>query len=990
MISVNPESSMPRSLIVIFIYICLLQSIGAQCSIVDFNALKNLYNKTNGDSWTNNTNWNIVADNSTPPEGCNLELLHGINLDENGFVSEINLSNNNLTGEAPTTLPSSLTLIDLSDNAITGDIPSIFYLPNGLTHINYANNQFSGILPSRYSSSVQHLDFSGNGLSGSIPISLADHPLLQTLHLADNDNHGSSGIEGQIPEELGQLINLTSLTLNDNNLSGCYPNQLKNLCAAATTATISVGNNLGNWDTFCSTGKGTCFCDNEDFAILKSLSEATIGSKWIDTTGWQPIIDHATCPEGYDISSAFGISVDENYRVDSISLRDNGLTGELPIHWQELEYTTYINLSRNLLEGSIPVDLGNMQRLKDLRLHQNKRASSTGLSGSIPINATNFDSIEVLSLNQNALTGGVDKDLGSKENLKELWLANNLLGGSIPSELGNLSQLTTLRIEQNGMSGCYPSNLINLCGQLTNFNINGGNNNFDDNWVNFCTAPTYSGTCIDCSETLVSWSGAIDNQWTTPLNWGFGCVPTKDTEVTIAKEEVIISGNAQAAAKDLNITTNFAQLTINAGEELSLGCNPCSSSTLINDGTILNNGTIRIDSSEKTAIFNDNNFTNNGIIIIDTSSSLGISNNGTLENNGDIKVSKTQSTGFSNDAHLVNNGTIELLHIWEDDGFSNFDTFLNMSAGILKIDSVYEKFAEGLKNGSNVDDAYFKNDGNISISNILGEFSDGFGNDDDSNFKNHGSLIITKTSDASFAADGNIENYNIIDISDTPENAITIRNTRNDAARFYNSPSGIINIARSGSSLGSLRIESTMINDGNIYIDTSNLKAIEVRSSGIMINNGEITIDSSGGEGINIDGATLNNFGDIVILRSKDNGMKTFRDGILNNYKDISIDKTSKSGLNIDGSNVFNSGIINITNSAEEGMRLFREGIFTNLNQGEIDISGSIEYGLLISGDSVFNINEDSIFKISSTSETLMQIDKGGILEGYPTIEIID
>lgn len=50
-----------------------------------------LYNSTNGDSWVDNTNW------------CSEEPLnewYGIKTDKSGNVTSINLSNNNLTGEA--------------------------------------------------------------------------------------------------------------------------------------------------------------------------------------------------------------------------------------------------------------------------------------------------------------------------------------------------------------------------------------------------------------------------------------------------------------------------------------------------------------------------------------------------------------------------------------------------------------------------------------------------------------------------------------------------------------------------------------------------------------------------------------------------------------------------------------------------------------------------------------------------------------------------
>ncbi len=71
--------------------------------------LINLYNYTNGDNWTNNTNWGTSAP---------LSEWYGITTDEYGWVTSIDLSNNNLTNEVEIDLNnfSCLTSINLDNN----------------------------------------------------------------------------------------------------------------------------------------------------------------------------------------------------------------------------------------------------------------------------------------------------------------------------------------------------------------------------------------------------------------------------------------------------------------------------------------------------------------------------------------------------------------------------------------------------------------------------------------------------------------------------------------------------------------------------------------------------------------------------------------------------------------------------------------------------------------------------------------------------------
>ena len=89
-------------------------SVSGQVLESDSLALVAFYHATNGDDWTNNTNW-LTEDVSS---------WYGVTT-RGSRVDSLNLSGNNLTGQIPITIGdlSSVKRLDFSDNSLTGNVP---------------------------------------------------------------------------------------------------------------------------------------------------------------------------------------------------------------------------------------------------------------------------------------------------------------------------------------------------------------------------------------------------------------------------------------------------------------------------------------------------------------------------------------------------------------------------------------------------------------------------------------------------------------------------------------------------------------------------------------------------------------------------------------------------------------------------------------------------------------------------------------------------
>lgn len=175
-------------------------------------ALIALYKATNGDNWTNNTNWC-----SDKP----VSEWYGITALTNPTrILAIDLATNNLSGTLPDEIGnlSNLNSLYLPFNNLIGEIPSSICKLTSLKSLDLCHNNLIGKIPENIGnlSQLETLFLSNNNLKGFLPQSIGNTSL-KALNVQQND------LEGTLPESIINLENLMVLQVSGNKLVGYIP-----------------------------------------------------------------------------------------------------------------------------------------------------------------------------------------------------------------------------------------------------------------------------------------------------------------------------------------------------------------------------------------------------------------------------------------------------------------------------------------------------------------------------------------------------------------------------------------------------------------------------------------------------------------------------------------------------------------------------------------------------------------------------------------------
>ncbi|MEQ8714566.1 MAG: T9SS type A sorting domain-containing protein [Cyclobacteriaceae bacterium] len=487
----------------------------------DSLALVALYESTDGDNWTNNTNWLIgdvdtwygvsvsgdrVIDLSLSNNNLNgtlntelgqLTELQYLSLDGNdisGTIPEsignltklifLVLSSNDLSGSIPDLVArlSNLSAISLSRNNLSGEIPEGLWQSQSLQFVNLYDNQLSGGLSTEVSNmtSLRTLRLYDNQLSGELPKEYLNHPNLVVLSLRGNQLEGTLPSEiaantemtsldlsrnlfsGELPTDIGNLSKLESLNLQSNQFTGTLPSEINQLVSLKKL----------QLDTTALFGPIPL-----ELISLAELASSQYDSLSYTNTNLCEPLDQAyqDWKEGRNIVSSGLMCEEYSLYTDSLALvalyestdgdnwtkNTNWLIGDVDTWFGVVvsnDRVIELDLDYNLLNGEIPEPLGQLSELQELSM------SSNQLSGGLPESIGSLSKLKLLSLSRNSLSGFLLDTLGNLIRLESMYLNSNDFEGSIPSRFSMLQQLSSLNLTDNELSGYFPEALFELIG----------------------------------------------------------------------------------------------------------------------------------------------------------------------------------------------------------------------------------------------------------------------------------------------------------------------------------------------------------------------------------------------------------------------------------------------------------------------------------------------------------------------------------------------
>ena len=396
----------------------------------DRDVLEHFYRQTGGDGWYWKTNW--MTDRP-------LNQWAGVKTDDNGRVTAIALSRNNMQGRLSAALGQldRLERLVLYENDITGSIPPAWGRLANLVVLDLDNNDLEGAIPPEIGgmAALDTLVMFGNRLSGPIPAEMGQLSSLRKLDL------GANRLTGPIPLALANLTSLSVLGLHDNRLTGPIPSELGNLAAVVfldlsrNQLTGPIPGELGRLSRMKEMWLGDNLLSGPippELGNLTNVEEFAVGYNQL--TGSIP-------PELGRLAN-----------VKALRLSDNPLTGPIPPELGQLSRMTYLALMRTNVSGPIPPEFGNLGALEQLWLFENPR-----LGGPIPPELGNLGQLRWALMSSNRLTGTIPPELGNLKKLGILYLSSNDLEGPLPPELGGMTAMRDLDLSNNrGLTGSAP------------------------------------------------------------------------------------------------------------------------------------------------------------------------------------------------------------------------------------------------------------------------------------------------------------------------------------------------------------------------------------------------------------------------------------------------------------------------------------------------------------------------------------------------------
>jgi Leucine-rich repeat (LRR) protein len=327
--------------------------------------------------------------------------------------------------------------LDLTNESISGgfDSSSSLFSLQYLQHLRLACNNFSSQIPSQFDrlTNLRYLNLSHACFTAQIPIAISHLTRLVTLDLSTSymDHCVFDSLKLENP-------NLNMLIQNLSELTKLYLDG------------VNISAQVSEWGTALSSSLpklrvlslSRCHLSGPIPRFNQLQGQLQVFPKYVEYLNFSKNNFNSVIP------ASIGDSLSEAY---FFSLSSNKVYGSIPESICSATNLRVLDLSDNLLSGTIPQCLFNMsdgqmtsnQGLWVLNLSKNNLTGT--ISNTFPTNC----GLQTLSLNGNQLKGKLPKSLARCTFLEVLDIGNNRIEDAFPCYLKNISMLKILILRSN-------------------------------------------------------------------------------------------------------------------------------------------------------------------------------------------------------------------------------------------------------------------------------------------------------------------------------------------------------------------------------------------------------------------------------------------------------------------------------------------------------------------------------------------------------------
>ncbi|XP_062147229.1 receptor-like protein 56 [Alnus glutinosa] len=373
-----------------------------------------------------------------------------------GNLQYLDLSSNRFHGNLPPSIfskQSKIWVFDVSDNQLDGLLSfSTFANASSLQYLYLSGNRFHGNLPpSIFSkqSKISYFDVSANQLDGVLSFStFANASSLQYLNLAGNYFHGNLP-----PSIFSNQSQITEFVLSDNQLEGLLPFSIFANAPSLENLDLSGNHFQGNLPPLL-------------FSNQSRIGRFDVSSNQLEGVLPFSIFANASSLYYLDLSSNCNLEVETEssswvptFQLTYLNLANCSLNKRnghvIPSFISTQDSLKWLDLSHNLIEGSIPCQLLFSKSISVLSLRSSK------IDGSLSLGcfANRTSSLRSFDISDNNVTGSIPENIGHLlPSLYHVDMSSNALEGIIPLSFGDL-HFEILDLSNNMLSGTIPQSL---------------------------------------------------------------------------------------------------------------------------------------------------------------------------------------------------------------------------------------------------------------------------------------------------------------------------------------------------------------------------------------------------------------------------------------------------------------------------------------------------------------------------------------------------